>query len=80
MQIEVEKIKKESKEKMKEYEDKLQKKNKIINDLLTESENTKTELTNIQSKVNIRKAEENKLKTDLENKQAALISEQEESA
>ena len=47
MQIEVEKIKKESKEKVKEYEEKLLKKNKIINDLLTESENIKTELTNL---------------------------------
>mgnify|MGYP006893311547 CR=1 FL=1 len=29
---------------MKEYEEKLSKKNKVINDLLTESENKKTEL------------------------------------
>lgn len=43
---------------MKEYEDKLQKKNKIINDLLTESENIKTELTDLQSKFNVKKVEE----------------------
>jgi len=61
VQIEVDKIKKESKEKMKDYEDKLQKKNKIINDLLTESENIKTELTGMQSKFNVKKVEESKL-------------------
>ena len=30
---------------MKQYEDKIKQKNKIINDLLTESENVKTELS-----------------------------------
>ena len=48
VQIEVDKLKKDAKEKMKEYEDKLQKKNKIINEMLTESENIKTEKSSIE--------------------------------
>jgi len=51
VQIEVDKLKRDAKEKMKEYEEKLQKKNKVINDLLTESENIKTEKFNLESTV-----------------------------
>lgn len=50
-QIEVDKLKKEAKEKMREYEDKIQKKNKIINDLLTESENIKTEKFTLENTI-----------------------------
>lgn len=42
--IEVDKLKKDAKEKKKEYEKKLAEKTNKINDLLTELENTKTEV------------------------------------
>lgn len=50
---------------MKEYEEKLSKKNKVINDLLTESENKKTELLELQNGSNMKKAIEAKLLQDL---------------
>ena len=72
VQVEVDKIKKEGKEKMKEYEEKLNKKNKIINDLLTDSENIKTELTNLQSKFNGKKTDESKLEEQIAEAKVAL--------
>ena len=56
----------EAKEKQKEYEEKLNKKNKLINDLLTESENKKTELTNLQNSLGMKKSLELALKDQLE--------------
>jgi hypothetical protein len=66
VQIEVDKLKKEAKEKMKDYEDKLQKKNKIINDLLTESENIKTEKLTLKNSLNEWEQKENELRQELE--------------
>lgn len=47
IKIEVEKLKKEQKDKLKDYENKIQQKNKVINDLLTEQENSKTDQQNL---------------------------------
>ena len=75
VQIEVDKLKKEAKEKISQYEDKLQKKNKTINDLLTESENRKTELVQMNAKMTQEKLNEEKLKGELSASQHELDNE-----
>lgn len=50
---------------MKEYEEKLQKKNKIINDLLTESENIKTEKLTLVSNLKQQQQNEEELQAAL---------------
>lgn len=72
VQIEVDKLKRDAKEKMKEYEDKLQKKNKIINDLLTESENIKTEKLTLQTNLTDHQQREAKLQSELETVRKSL--------
>ena len=59
--MEVDKIKKESKDRVAEYEQKLLKKNKIINDLLTESENKKIEVNDIEKSLNGKNTEKIRL-------------------
>jgi chromosome segregation ATPase len=61
----VDKLKKEAKEKLKEYEEKLTKKNKTINDLLTDSENNQTEIKSLKMNATMKKALETKLMQDL---------------
>jgi predicted nucleic acid-binding Zn-ribbon protein len=61
----VDKLKRDAKEKMKEYEDKLQKKNKVINDLLTESENIKTEKLTLEASLTEQSQREAKLQAEL---------------
>jgi len=72
VQIEVDKLKKEAKEKISQYEDKLQKKNKTINDLLTDSENLKTEVKQVNAKLTAEKQNEDKIKQELTQAQQDL--------
>lgn len=51
---------------MKDYEEKLKKKNKIINDLLTESENIKTENMTLEQLVKEKKQAEEKINQELQ--------------
>lgn len=66
VQIEVDKLKKDAKEKMREYEEKLLKKNKIINDLLTDQENIKTEKHNLELSMKSQMTSEQKIKFELD--------------
>lgn len=65
-------MKKEAKEKQKEYEEKLQKKNKLINDLLTESENKKTEFTNLQNSISMKRSIEVALQQQVDKQKEIL--------
>jgi len=62
--VEIDKLKKQAKDNAKEQLEKIEKKNKIINDLLTESENTKTEVNILQQQLNIKKSLELKITSD----------------
>lgn len=62
--MEIDKLKKQAKDNAKEQLEKIEKKNKIINDLLTESENTKTEVNILQQQLNIKKSLELKITSD----------------
>jgi glutamyl-tRNA reductase len=58
LQVEIDKLKKQAKENVREQQEKIEKKNKIINELLTESENTKTALSTMEQTMSIKKAVE----------------------
>lgn len=51
---------------MREYEEKLLKKNKIINDLLTDQENIKTEKHNLELSMKSQMTSEQKIKFELD--------------
>ena len=70
--MEVERIRKEQKEKLKDYEAKLQSKNKIINDLLTDQENSKTDKSQLSSQLSVKEKVEAKLLADVQALQAKL--------
>ncbi len=75
VQVEVDKRKKKAKEDLKENEDKLGKKNKIINDLLTESETNKATAKDLNNVVAQKKNSEAKLQSELEAVKLQLASE-----
>ena len=66
VQAKEDELKQKAAEDQKENDEKLGKKNKIINDLLTESENHKNQVTELKNIINQKKSNEAKLQGELD--------------